>query len=114
MACDMHPGAVYSQAKLIQIMTDLARPHILLKLTAKVEELEMTSSASSLHAQKCARCGSNLIFPEWDERVNAREVQYLWRCLNCRNEFVTRVASDGEPFSVTEITKPFFTSLVVE
>ena len=72
------------------------------------------ASVSSLHAQECTRCGSKLIVPEWDERVNAREVQYLWRCLNCRNEFVTLVASDGEPFSVTEITKPFFTSLVIE
>ena len=72
------------------------------------------ASVSSLQAQECTRCGSTLIVPEWDERVNAREVQYLWRCLNCRNEFVTLVASDGEPFSVTEITKPFFTSLVVE
>ena len=43
------------------------------------------ASVSSLHAQECARCGSKLIVPEWDERVNAREVQYLWRCLNCRN-----------------------------
>ena len=89
------------------------RPNILLKLTAKAEEVKM-ASVSSLHAQECARCGSKLIVPEWDERVNAREVQYLWRCLNCRNEFVTLVASDGESFSVAEITKPFFTSLVVE
>jgi hypothetical protein len=53
-----------------------------------------------------ARCG--------DERVNAQEVQYLWRCWNCSNEFVTLVASDEEPTSDAEVTKPFFTSLVVE
>jgi DNA-directed RNA polymerase subunit RPC12/RpoP len=107
----MRPVAGYSQARLIQIMTDWGQTEY--KLTAKAEEVKM-ASVSPLHAQECARCGSKLIVPEWDERVNAREVQYLWRCLNCRNEFVTLVASDGEPFSVTEITKPFFTSLVVE
>ena len=68
----------------------------------------------SLHEQKCTRCGSKLINSEWDERVNAREVQYLWRCWNCSNEFVTLVASDEEPTSDAEVTKPFFTSLVVE
>jgi hypothetical protein len=46
--------------------------------------------------------------------VNAREVQYLWRCWNCSNEFVTLVASDEEPTSDAEVTKPFFTTLVVE
>jgi hypothetical protein len=34
---------------------------------------------------------------EWDERVNATQVQYLWRCLNCKNEFITQVASDDGP-----------------
>jgi DNA-directed RNA polymerase subunit RPC12/RpoP len=68
----------------------------------------------SSNEEKCTRCGSQLIVPEWDERVNAREVQYLWRCLNCSNEFVTLVSSDEGQISDTEITKPFFTSLVVE
>jgi hypothetical protein len=72
------------------------------------------ASVPSLQTQECTRCGSTLVAPEWDERVSAREVQYLWRCLNCQNEFVTLLASDEEPLSVTEITKPFFTSLVVE
>ena len=72
------------------------------------------TSISSVHEEKCTRCGSRLITPEWDERVNAREVQYLWRCWNCNNEFVTLVASDEERTSVSEITEPFFTSLLVE
>jgi DNA-directed RNA polymerase subunit RPC12/RpoP len=72
------------------------------------------ASVSSIHAQECTRCGSKLIAPEWDERINAREVQYLWRCLNCQNEFVTLLASDEEPLPIREITEPFFTSLVVE
>jgi hypothetical protein len=46
--------------------------------------------------------------------MNAREVQYLWHCWNCSNEFVTLVASDEERASDTDVTKPFFTSLVVE
>jgi DNA-directed RNA polymerase subunit RPC12/RpoP len=83
------------------------------KLTAKAEEVKMPS-IPSLNEQKCTRCGSKLINPEWDERVNAREVQYLWHCWNCSNEFVTLVASDEERASDTDVTKPFFTSLVVE
>ena len=72
-------------------------------------------SIPSLHEQKCTRCGSKLIDPEWDERMNAREVQYLWRCWNCSNEFVKLVASDEQTSDTdAEVTKPFFTSLVVE
>lgn len=66
------------------------------------------------HEQKCTRCGSTMIKPEWDERVSASEVQVLWHCVNCSNEFVTQAASDEKPASEAEITKPFFTSLVVE
>jgi DNA-directed RNA polymerase subunit RPC12/RpoP len=80
---------------------------------AKAEEAKMPL-VSSPNEEKCTRCGSQLIVPEWDERVNAREVQYLWRCLNCSNEFVTLAASDEQRISDTEVTKPFFTSLVVE
>jgi transcription elongation factor Elf1 len=64
--------------------------------------------------KKCPRCGSGLVSLEWDERVNAREVQNLWHCWHCNNEFVTAVISEAEEPSVTEITKPFFTSLVME
>jgi hypothetical protein len=55
-----------------------------------------------------------LVNLEWDERVNSHEVQDLWRCWNCQNEFITVEASDEQPASTTEITKPFFTSLVME
>jgi DNA-directed RNA polymerase subunit RPC12/RpoP len=84
-----------------------------IKIIAKAEEAKMPS-IPSLTEQECTRCGSKLIDPEWNERVNAREVHYLWRCWNCSNEFVTLVASDEEPTSNAEVTKPFFTSLVVE
>jgi hypothetical protein len=55
-----------------------------------------------------------LVNLEWDERINAREVQDLWHCWNCKNEFITTIASDEKGPSVTEITEPFFTSLVME
>jgi hypothetical protein len=55
-----------------------------------------------------------LIHAEWDEAVNAHEVQYLWRCGSCNNEYVTTVASEQKQVPVAEITQPFFTSLVVE
>ena len=51
--------------------------------------------------------------PRVRERVNAREVQYLWHCGNRKDEFVTVVTSDEKEPSVTEITIPFFTSLLV-
>ena len=48
-----------------------------------------------------------MVKAEWDEHMNEQEVQYLWHCLNCQNEFVTMVTSDEKTASVTEITKPF-------
>jgi len=73
----------------------------------------MTSVASG-YEEQCTRCGSKLVTCEWDERVNEEQVQYLWRCWNCKSEFLTVVASDEKRASETEITKPFFTSLVIE
>ena len=74
----------------------------------------MTSTPGA-HQEQCPRCGSKLVSIAWDERVNAQEVQNLWRCLNCKNEFVSLEASNGEqPSSDAEITRPFFTSLVIE
>jgi hypothetical protein len=43
----------------------------------------------------------------------AQEVQYLWQCGNCKNEFFTVVTSDEKEPPVTEITERFFTSLLV-
>jgi DNA-directed RNA polymerase subunit RPC12/RpoP len=71
-------------------------------------------SISTLHHETCPRCGSRLVSLEWDERVNAQEVQDLWHCWTCKNEFVTTVISSQEETSVSEITAPFFTSLVTE
>jgi hypothetical protein len=34
----------------------------------------------STHHEKCPRCGSGFVSLEWDERVNAQEVQDLWHC----------------------------------
>ena len=73
----------------------------------------MTTIASGRELP-CSRCGSKLIKAEWDERVNEREVQVLWRCRNCNHEFVTVAASEGEPIPETTVTEPFFTSLVIE
>jgi DNA-directed RNA polymerase subunit RPC12/RpoP len=74
----------------------------------------MTSTPGG-HQEQCPRCGSKLVNIEWDERVNAQEVQNLWRCLNCKNEFVSlEVSKEEQQTSDAEITKPFFTSLVIE
>jgi hypothetical protein len=75
----------------------------------------LMTSTPSAHQEQCPRCGSKLVSIEWDERVNAQEVQNLRRCLDCRNEFVSlEVSKEEQPTSDAEITKPFFTSLVIE
>jgi len=71
------------------------------------------ASVSIPHHERCPRCGSGLVHIGWHERVNTHEVQDLWHCGNCKNEFVTVVTSDEKGPSVTEITEPFFTSLLV-
>ena len=71
-------------------------------------------SLSTPHHETCPRCGSGLVSLEWDERVNAREIQDLWRCWKCQNEFITVALSDEKPVCIPEITKPFFTSLLME
>jgi DNA-directed RNA polymerase subunit RPC12/RpoP len=72
------------------------------------------ASISTPHQEKCPRCGSRLVSLEWDERINAREVQDLWQCWNCKNKFITTVNSEEKERPVAEIIAPFFTSLVIE
>ena len=67
-----------------------------------------------LDHEKCPRCGSGLVTLEWDERINSQQVQDLWHCWQCQNEFITTEALDEKKPSVAEITEPFFTSLVME
>jgi hypothetical protein len=55
-----------------------------------------------------------LINLEWEERLDPRQLQQLWRCLECSNEFVTLHASEEGSVPSAEIIKPFFTSLLVE
>lgn len=71
-------------------------------------------SISSRYQEKCPRCGSGFVSLEWDERFSRREVQNLWRCCQCKNEFITVVTSEEKEPSVAEVTKPFFTSLLME
>ncbi|MBR0823188.1 hypothetical protein [Bradyrhizobium liaoningense] len=71
-------------------------------------------SVSTPHREKCPRCGSGAVHLEWRERVNAQEVQDLWRCWDCKDEFVTIVTSDEkEPSATDKITERFFTNLLV-
>lgn len=73
----------------------------------------MTAVPSGNQGQ-CPRCGSKLVNIEWNERVNAEEVQKLWHCLHCTNEFASIEASKEDPATDAEIKKSFFTSLVIE
>src|SRR5262249_8957605 len=71
------------------------------------------ASISTPNHEKCPRCGSGSVHLEWRERVNAQDIQHLWHCGNCKNEFVTVVTSEEKDRPLTEITEPFFTSLLV-
>ena len=73
----------------------------------------MAPNSAQRHV-KCTRCGSGLVSIEWNERINPREVQKLWHCWRCQNEFTTTHFSDEREPSAIEVTKPFFTSLVME
>jgi DNA-directed RNA polymerase subunit RPC12/RpoP len=85
-----------------------------LRSVGTAQRKNMTSIPDG-HQEQCPRCGSKLVNIEWDERVNAQEVQTLRHCLTCKNEFVALEASKQEqPASDAEVTKPFFTSLVIE
>lgn len=68
---------------------------------------------TSISKPQCPRCGSGLVHLEWYERANAQEVQDLWHCWNCKNEFVTVATSNEKEPSVSEVTESFFTSLLV-
>ena len=73
-----------------------------------------TNMASISSLRICPRCGSGLVSLAWDERTSPREEQDLWHCWQCQKEFITVEMSDEKEPSVAEITKPFFTSLVME
>ncbi|MHC2255650.1 Zn finger protein HypA/HybF involved in hydrogenase expression [Bradyrhizobium embrapense] len=68
---------------------------------------------STVQHNKCVHCGSGLVTLEWHEHVSANEAQDLWRCWNCKHQFVSVVTSDERELSAAEITRPFFTSLLV-
>jgi DNA-directed RNA polymerase subunit RPC12/RpoP len=61
--------------------------------------------ASISSPEKCPRCGSTLVGLEWDECVNDREIQDLWHCWNCNNEFITIVASNENQPPATRCTR---------
>lgn len=72
------------------------------------------ASTTQDHNGTCTRCGSRLIHLEWEERLDPHQFQQLWRCFDCRNEFVTLCASEEGRVPGADIIEPFFTSLVVE
>jgi uncharacterized protein with PIN domain len=78
-----------------------------------MKEVNMASIPNE-HFRTCPRCGSALVSLEWDERLNASEVQDLWHCWQCQGEFITMEACGERERSAAEVTKPFFTSLVME
>ena len=82
-------------------------------LRQKQGRFRMASIFSTPDSEKCPQCGSGLVHLEWRERVNAQEIQDLWHCCSCEHEFIIAATSDEIEPSVVEVTRPFFTSLVV-
>lgn len=72
------------------------------------------ASITKDHHGTCTRCGSRLINLEWEERLDPHQIQQLWKCLECRNEFVTVNAFEEDSTTSADIIEPFFTNLVVE
>ncbi len=71
------------------------------------------ASTTTNHDGTCTRCGSRLIYLDWEERLDPHRIQKLWRCFECKHEFVTLQASEDESATSAEIVKPFFSSLLV-
>lgn len=71
------------------------------------------ASTTANHEETCTHCGSRLIHLDWEERLDSHQIQKLWRCLECKQEFVTLQASEEESVSGAEIVKPFFPGLLV-
>ena len=71
------------------------------------------ASTTANHEGTCTHCGSRLIHLDWEERLDSHQIQKLWRCLECKQEFVTLQASEEESASSAEIVKPFFPGLLV-
>jgi hypothetical protein len=80
-----------------------------------VDEEVAMASLSKPRCEICPRCSSWVVSLEWSERINEQEVQKVWHCWECHNEFTTLNASveTAQP-SVDEIQRPFFTSLLME
>jgi DNA-directed RNA polymerase subunit RPC12/RpoP len=60
---------------------------------------------------KCARCGEELIAPEWSEPANMQELRHLWHCTECGYVFETLDPKVPLPM---ELAKQFLPSLVLE
>jgi ribosomal protein L37AE/L43A len=80
----------------------------------------MTTVASFRHFEfetTCAKCGEQLIAPEWSEFVSEGRVLNLWTCTNCGNRFETEafMPADAKADSEAdaEAIKDFFPSLLV-
>jgi DNA-directed RNA polymerase subunit RPC12/RpoP len=72
------------------------------------------ASITKDHNETCTQCGSRLIHLEWEERLDSHQIQQLWRCLECKNEFITLNVSEEDGAPGAQLTEPFFTNLVVE
>jgi transcription elongation factor Elf1 len=76
----------------------------------------MTTVASFRHCEfetTCAKCGEQLIAPEWSEFVSEGLVVNVWTCTNCGNRFETEACMPADSEADAEAIKDFFPSLLV-
>ena len=76
----------------------------------------MTTVASFRHCEfetTCAKCGEQLIEPEWSEFVSDGLWVNLWTCTKCGNDFETEVCMPVDAEEDAEAVKDFFLSLLV-
>jgi uncharacterized protein with PIN domain len=77
------------------------------------EEIAMTMIKSLHQSSKCAACGEWLIAPEQSAYVSEEQVNNLWVCPKCGNEFETSIYLTQEVPLTPEMVDTFFPAFLV-
>ena len=68
---------------------------------------------ASFRKTTCAKCGEQLIAPEWSEYLSQESVVNLWQCTKCGYQFETELCVPADAEAVTLAIEDFFPSLLV-
>ena len=68
---------------------------------------------TSFRKTNCAKCGEQLIAPEWSEYLSQESVVNLWQCTKCGCQFETEACTPVDSEADALAIKDFFPSLLV-